>query len=568
MANTTLGTLSTIVAASIAETDRFLIRDISANTDFATTLSELRLALGSQPVVILTSSTSDALRVTQTGTGAALRIEDAANPDVSPFLIDNAGNIISGYTTLVSTVGASNTAIIPKFQYHDTGTYGSALSTSMWSNNAGLSGQFIFNKSSNNTIGVHKLVPSTTDVGAIVFNASDGVKFVNVGQIIAETEGTTALDSMPGRLMFFTTSSGANTTTERMRINSAGNVGVGTTSPTSIMHINTTSANTFYRATSNSGVLLAGVKTDATAYVSSEANYPLVIATNSTERFRVHANGDIATTGKMTVGSDLTINGVLNSAATTFALINAANTVTAFNAARSLTLGYTGTNSVTVNFVTGATASGQTKTINIGTGGNVSSATSIVLGSQQGGAVTIASSLLSYPNAPVTTSAATYYYMETSGSAGLIQRKSLANTVSEIVTNASVATAMGIASSSLVTLTDSQALTNKTFDKLTDSIAASYVNIVTTAVLNFTASSTLKVTPTGNVTVTATVPAAGTIARLLVLTSGVTSYTITFSTGFKVTGTLATGTVTAKYFAMTFISDGTQLIETSRTAAM
>jgi hypothetical protein len=353
-----------------------------------------------------------------------------------------------------------------------------------------------------------------------------------------------------------------------MRINSVGNIGVGTTSPTSIMHINTTSANTFYRATSNSGVLLAGVKTDATAYVSSEANYPLVIATNSTERFRVHANGDIVTTGKMTVGSDLTINGVLNSAATTFALINAANTVTAFNAARSLTLGYTGTNSVTVNFVTGATASGQTKTINIGTGGNVSSSTSIVLGSQQGGAVTVASSLLSYPNAPVTTSAATYYYMETSGSAGLIQRKSLANTVSEIVTNASVATAMGIASSSLVTLTDSQALTNKTFDKLTDSIAPSYVNIATTAVLNFTASSTLKVTPTDNVTVTATVPAAGTIARLLVLTSGVTSRTITFSTGFKVTGTLATGTVTAKYFAMTFISDGTQLIETSRTAAM
>jgi len=51
-------------------------------------------------------------------------------------------------------------------------------------------------------------------------------------------------------------------------------------------------------------------------------------------------------------------------------------------------------------------------------------------------------------------------------------------------------------------------------------------------------------------------------------TSGTTSYTMTFGTGFKTTGTLATGTVTAKTFVLNFISDGTSLIETSRTTAM
>lgn len=52
-----------------------------------------------------------------------------------------------------------------------------------------------------------------------------------------------------------------------------------------------------------------------------------------------------------------------------------------------------------------------------------------------------------------------------------------------------------------------------------------------------------------------------------VLTSGTSSYTLTFGTNFKSTGTLATGTVTAKTFMVGFLSDGTNYIETFRTAA-
>jgi hypothetical protein len=54
---------------------------------------------------------------------------------------------------------------------------------------------------------------------------------------------------------------------------------------------------------------------------------------------------------------------------------------------------------------------------------------------------------------------------------------------------------------------------------------------------------------------------------LKILTSGTSSYTLTFGTNFKSTGTLATGTVDAKIFMVTFLSDGTNYIETSRTAA-
>ena len=62
--------------------------------------------------------------------------------------------------------------------------------------------------------------------------------------------------------------------------------------------------------------------------------------------------------------------------------------------------------------------------------------------------------------------------------------------------------------------------------------------------------------------------AAGTHCHVIVLTSGVTSFTITFGSGFKPVSTLATGTTSARVFVVGFISDGTNLYETGRTAAM
>lgn len=56
--------------------------------------------------------------------------------------------------------------------------------------------------------------------------------------------------------------------------------------------------------------------------------------------------------------------------------------------------------------------------------------------------------------------------------------------------------------------------------------------------------------------------------HLIITTSGTTSYTLTFGTAFKSTGTLATGTTSAKVFVITFIYDGTNMNEVSRTTAM
>lgn len=75
-------------------------------------------------------------------------------------------------------------------------------------------------------------------------------------------------------------------------------------------------------------------------------------------------------------------------------------------------------------------------------------------------------------------------------------------------------------------------------------------------------------TPAQDATINATtVGLQGQPLFVKVLTSGTSSFTLTFGANFKSTGTLATGTTTAKTFMIQFLSDGTNYVEVSRTTA-
>jgi hypothetical protein len=89
-----------------------------------------------------------------------------------------------------------------------------------------------------------------------------------------------------------------------------------------------------------------------------------------------------------------------------------------------------------------------------------------------------------------------------------------------------------------------------------------------TLTMNLSVNRVVRITVTANRTFTTTVAPAGVRSTIIVLTSGTSSYTITFGTGFRTTGTLATGTTSARYFVVDFISDGSVMVETSRTAVM
>jgi len=69
-------------------------------------------------------------------------------------------------------------------------------------------------------------------------------------------------------------------------------------------------------------------------------------------------------------------------------------------------------------------------------------------------------------------------------------------------------------------------------------------------------------------TITAsTVPRAGYVLRISFTTDGTAGNVITFSTGFKTTGTYTLASAN-KYYTIAFVSDGTNLIEVSRTTAV
>jgi hypothetical protein len=75
-------------------------------------------------------------------------------------------------------------------------------------------------------------------------------------------------------------------------------------------------------------------------------------------------------------------------------------------------------------------------------------------------------------------------------------------------------------------------------------------------------------TPIQNTQIDAYAMKPGQEVFLVITTSGTTGYTVTLGANFKTTGQLQTGTASGKSFVIHFISDGTRLLEVSRTPAM
>ena len=113
-----------------------------------------------------------------------------------------------------------------KLEVSDTGSTGS-LSLRRYSANAHPSYVDFF-KSRSGTLGGETVVQSGDNLGQITWGGSDGTDMVSVGaRILAEVDGTQGSIDLPGRLEFHTTADGSATSTERIRIGSAGQIGLG-----------------------------------------------------------------------------------------------------------------------------------------------------------------------------------------------------------------------------------------------------------------------------------------------------------------------------------------------------
>jgi len=126
----------------------------------------------------------------------------------------------------------------PAFQFEGTTAGSTAYQCIAGSTNAAVSPQIIMARH-RGAVGDSTIVASNDVLGLIRFNGGDGVDCrSNAAEIECRVDGTPGADDMPGRLAFKTTADGANSTTERMRITSAGLVGIATTAPTATLDVN------------------------------------------------------------------------------------------------------------------------------------------------------------------------------------------------------------------------------------------------------------------------------------------------------------------------------------------
>ena len=160
---------------------------------------------------------------------------------------------------------------------------------------------FNLGRSRSGTLGTNTILANDDDIGHITFWGADGSDFNQAAQISAQVDGSPSDGTdMPGRLVFKTSADGSGSPTERLRITSAGKIGINTVSPTYGMHLHgtTASTNAYYYAEQSTAGASAGfrLKTAGGSHFSiyggtSGSSLGIYDYNASAQRLTINANG-------------------------------------------------------------------------------------------------------------------------------------------------------------------------------------------------------------------------------------------------------------------------------------
>jgi hypothetical protein len=113
-----------------------------------------------------------------------------------------------------------------------------------------------------------------------------------------------------GGLTFFTSNGSGNDLAERLRIDSSGNIGIGTVSPGAKLSVygsggTSISLNNSFTGTSASSGFQLQTGSGGDAYIWNYSNSFIALATNNTEKARIDSTGNVTTPNNIGAGLDI-----------------------------------------------------------------------------------------------------------------------------------------------------------------------------------------------------------------------------------------------------------------------
>jgi len=271
------------------------------------------------------------------------------------------------FTTADATAGITSNGhgapLTVRLNALNSATPTTAIAINTFNFSAGNGGQYIeFNRSATSTIDAQAAVAAGDVMGGVLFGGSDGTVFKKSAIIQSGVDAAVSAGIVPGRLQLFTTST-AGVSTERMRIDSSGNVGIGTTSPayaldiyqplTGIQGVNIV---TPARAYTSSGQIHIADQTNTNREISLGYDPTLEAgwiqahkATVGWEPFLLNPNGGNVGIGTTAPATALQVNGTVTATAATVT----GNTTTTQVTETAVNLGAALSGAVTINLANG-----------------------------------------------------------------------------------------------------------------------------------------------------------------------------------------------------------------------
>jgi hypothetical protein len=266
------------------------------------------------------SGTPGVILSTANGANDIVRFQDGTT---TTAVVKNDGSIFAGSSTGVTLNSLTNRLSVSSTTYN-------LFDISRFSDNA-FGPNFYLVKSRNGSIGGNTIVANGDNLGNINWVGANGTGFTDAASIKAEVDGTPgASNDMPGRLVFSTTADEAGSVTERMRITSDGNVGIGTTSPGYRLVVNSATdgisagiaGSTYGIRFDNGGTFSSGMSTIHGVNSTLIGSYqPIMLngldvrfGTSATERMRITSGGSV-TINNLSTGAIYSTSGTLTNTA-------------------------------------------------------------------------------------------------------------------------------------------------------------------------------------------------------------------------------------------------------------